>query len=646
MKINKHLLFAFCFFNLAFVQAQDKVVIDSLERQLKYAITDTAKIGTLNALSLAWAEYNTSTAKMYAQQALRLSIANHNKKLLARSYEHLAIAFDNGAAYDTAVMLYKKALTLSRQVKDEEEESSVLNNLGWCYSLQDKNKDALESYIKSAAISERLHDTINYANCLNNIGVVYRNTGDLKSAIYVYKKALLLKEALRDKRGVYICSCNLIVAFHEFKNLDMAFAYADKALLIAKEMNKPTYIASVYGMKAPLYGDLKNYPKAIELFKDAIELLETYSDNLYERTRYISMLAEEYQLNGELKNSLEQHQKAYKLAQRIGDSEAILRSLNGIAGIYAKQKNYERAFEYQIQYNTLKDSFSTQNINKDLNEIKARFETELKDKEIEQVKAKNDLAQLKIEEQARNSQFLSAIVILFLGLAIALFFFFLQKNRASRKIEEQNKKIAVALTEKEALLREIHHRVKNNLQVISGLLELQEVHSENAETKKMVDEAQNRIKSMSITHEMLYQTSDLAAINVEEYVNRLAQSVEMSFASSFRVEKKFNLKGVFFNIDSIIPLGLILNELMTNSYKYAFSSERENKLYISITQNGDIYQLTFADNGGGLLETTTNVGLQRSFGLRLINMLVRQLKGKVDYQFDMGAKFLISFYQK
>lgn len=639
------ILFAFCFLNFVFAKAQNNVLINKLEQQLKTANYDSTKIRLMNALSWEWSEYDFKKAEDYARTSLQLSIQNNDKRAQMKSYNRLANALDYAARYDSVLIYYRKSLDICKELNDKDEEGAILNNIGASYYYQGKFNEALSNYVQAAAIREQIGDTTGYANCLNNIGIVYRNTGDFKNAVYTYRKSIAIKKTMNDTKGICNGYINLVVAFHELDEYDSAFAYADKALALTKQINEQSYLATVLAIKAPLYRDLKQYDKAISLQKEALRLTEQ-SDNLHERVRMISVLADIYELNKDYKNALEQHQKALEIAQPMQQNQVMLRSLSSMADIYAKQRNFEKAFVYQQQYLNLKDTVAQTENNEHLNELKTKFETELKDKEIKQTQAEQQLTLLQLDEKDRDLKFSIGLVVLSLLLAGVLFFFFLQKNKANQKIEEQRQKIEVALSEKEALLREIHHRVKNNLQVISGLLELQDARNDNPDTKKLVDEAQNRIKSMSITHEMLYQTSDLAAINVEEYVSRLVQSVESSFASQVHVKKEFQLSGVYFNIDTIIPLGLILNELLTNSYKYAFFSGRDNQLALSIQRKGASWEMIYGDNGNGLPAEITNIGSQKSFGLRLINMLVRQLKGKTEYWFNNGAYFIISFQEK
>lgn len=201
----------------------------------------------------------------------------------------------------------------------------------------------------------------------------------------------------------------------------------------------------------------------------------------------------------------------------------------------------------------------------------------------------------------------------------------------------------LSLKEKEKLLKEIHHRVKNNLQIVSSLLSLQ---SENVRDKKylqLISESQNRITSMAIVHEMLYSSKDLGKISMKEYIERLSYSIYNSFFKP-ALNVKFNYEvdeALFFDIDHIIPLGLMLNEMISNSFKYAFPNNK-GQIGLALQKTQTCYLLTVKDDGIGLkkgftLETHGHLGLQ------LIYMLAEQLEGSLKLKHDAGVCYQLSF---
>jgi two-component sensor histidine kinase len=214
---------------------------------------------------------------------------------------------------------------------------------------------------------------------------------------------------------------------------------------------------------------------------------------------------------------------------------------------------------------------------------------------------------------------------------------FMERKRA----EEQ---VKASLAEKEVLLKEIHHRVKNNLQVISSLLKLQSQHLDDKQAEEIFKECQNRVKSMALVHEKLYQSRDLAKIDFAEYVHNLVAHVFRSYPTSLgNVGLKVNVDTISFSIDLAIPLGLLINELVSNCLKHAFPDERKGEIRVDLHLDGrDGYVLTVSDNGVGFPE---GVDFQKTetLGLQLVNTLAGQLGGAVEVLRNGGTEFRITF---
>ncbi|MDY9924611.1 PAS domain S-box protein [Methanobacterium sp.] len=205
------------------------------------------------------------------------------------------------------------------------------------------------------------------------------------------------------------------------------------------------------------------------------------------------------------------------------------------------------------------------------------------------------------------------------------------------------KQIKASLEEKEVLLREIHHRVKNNLQIISSLMSLQSEYTQEPETLKMFHESKNRIRSMALIHEKLYQSEDLAHIDFGEYLMSLVDML-LIFHKEKRdyVDVCLNCDTVFLEIDTAISMGLIVNELVSNCFKHAFPPEKEGVIEINLSTAPEGYFLEVADNGVGLPD---NFDLENtnSLGLLIVQTLTMQLKGSLEIEKDEGVIFKLFF---
>ncbi len=212
-------------------------------------------------------------------------------------------------------------------------------------------------------------------------------------------------------------------------------------------------------------------------------------------------------------------------------------------------------------------------------------------------------------------------------------------------IEKKNaeEKIKATLREKMILLREIHHRVKNNLQVISSLLNLQSAYIDDKKSLEIFRESQNRIKSMALIHEKLYQSKDLNKIEFSEYINSLAIDLFSSYnINSNRISLNIDVREISLEIDYAILCGLIINEFISNSLKHAFPGEMKGEIYINLYTEGNKQILIYRDNGIGIPE---NIDFRRSasLGLQLVNTLTEQLGGEIYLDKEKYTEFKILF---
>ena len=210
------------------------------------------------------------------------------------------------------------------------------------------------------------------------------------------------------------------------------------------------------------------------------------------------------------------------------------------------------------------------------------------------------------------------------------------------EIKEAEDKIKASLDEKELLLRELHHRVKNNLQIILSLINLQSNGIKDQEDLEIFRESQSRVKSLAIIHEKLYQSADFASINFEEYIRSLV-SYLFSYYSTTNISVNIDVeKDLILNMDTAVPCGLIINELVTNSIKFAFRGGKPGKIYIKLRYEDGSLILIIGDNGVGLPEGI-NFENSEKLGLQLVKTLTDQLEGTIEYNGENGAEFKIKF---
>lgn len=259
---------------------------------------------------------------------------------------------------------------------------------------------------------------------------------------------------------------------------------------------------------------------------------------------------------------------------------------------------------------------------------------------LEMEQTRSDMAAM---DEKTNLVFISLIFTL-LGFA-GLVFAYLKSIKNQRLIAEQKHIIENALVEKDSLLKEIHHRVKNNLQMVSSLLSLQTKNTRSKAAIEALEEGKSRVKAMALIHQKLYQNDDLSVIEMQGYIESLVNSVQSVFKKGgHNINITIDAEGVELDIDRAIPFGLILNELVSNSFKYAFPEDKNNgKIYIHLRKNGEQGFFEYTDNGIGLPDDTDE-RTNSSMGIRLMNRLVNQLQSTLNIdKTTEGVRFWFNF---
>jgi len=222
----------------------------------------------------------------------------------------------------------------------------------------------------------------------------------------------------------------------------------------------------------------------------------------------------------------------------------------------------------------------------------------------------------------------------------------LRKNQQLQLLNEDlattNHQLDQRNAQNELLLKEIHHRVKNNLDIVSSLLELQLHKTEDVAAQSAMKESQSRVRSMGILHQKLFRGHNLMAIEMKDYFRNLSENLLDAFNASDKVEVEYQMEPLELDVDTALPIGLIVNEVMTNALKYAFPENGGGKIHVSLnaTNNDKELLLSISDNGIGKDENSILKGT--GFGTQLVTLLTRQLRGTMEEENTNGTKF--SFY--
>jgi two-component sensor histidine kinase len=274
-------------------------------------------------------------------------------------------------------------------------------------------------------------------------------------------------------------------------------------------------------------------------------------------------------------------------------------------------------------------------------ELEIQYQTAQKEQSIKFLHSQSAVEQARVEN-ANLQRNITVGGILLMILVSALFYRnYKLKQAANNSITHKNELLQHLLTEKEWLLKEVHHRVKNNLHTVICLLESQSRYLEN-DALKAIENSQHRIYAMSLIHQKLYQSDDIKTINMAEYITELVKSLEEGFDSMGQIQFKLTVDPVNLNISYAIPLGLIINEAVTNSIKYAFPDSIKGEISISMLNYGDHIILELADNGIGMPQIDADAE-PASLGLRLMKGLSEDIDAYISFEINNGTRICVKF---
>ncbi len=535
--------------------------------------------------------YNRSDSALWAsKQAVKLASEYGDLELLAQSYKVLGIYYGDVGLYEQAISATYQSIDLFDSINSEtlqEDISGSYHNLAWYFVYMEDFERPLDLFHKAMKIIKVADeaDSINFAVSLHALGSYhYLYTDNKDSGIYYLEQAIAWRK-------------NLPVTTEEMGQtyVELAQAYLEN-------------------------GDFKNCQSKLEIIKNMDQ--DVISDYVKNYVLFVEGVKASYVGN---------HKMALELCQQVyqwGDSTELLRSSVGINLMRYLVDVCENAGAYHLAFNYLEElrEIEQQTIYKDRQRttkaLEFEFETARKEQQIDT--QKKQLSQSKI--------ILWIIGIGLLIVSILLIWVY----KVYQQIKVKNQKI-------ENLMRELHHRVKNNLQVISSLLGLQSMKMNNAEAQKMVAEGKERIRAMALIHQKLYQQEEVSSVNIKEYIENLVNELSQSYGFNEKAEIRLDLINISMDADTSLPLGLIVNEVVSNAFKYAFADIEKPILELKLLQDSTgKYNLSIKDNGIGLPQSF-NLEEAQSFGLRLVNILSRQIKGQLEIKNNNGLEYQLTF---
>ena len=539
-----------------------------------------------------------------------------------------------------SVELANIGLDLAKKIKFPIGELECLEALSFSYAITSSFEKGFSTAYEVIDLSKK-YAPVREIFGINMMGLLYQKLGDDKEALKWAQKAYYHPKIKQSDNFTQWSAMFLLAQEHErLNNLDSSYHFAMETVDFSKryfplQEGYPMLILAQINSKLGKYDEAVNYCKQI---LKASNGNEGFFENEVENE-----LAQIY-FNQHQSDSAQKYASLTLAgATKFNNYLVIMNSSHLLSQVFEKTDPVKA-------YNFLKISTAAKDTVTNIEKTKQVKQLEIKEKQrIDDL----NLAEVDAENKLR----FNAAVALLLG-ALVISFILYRNNRSKQKanlvLKDNNDKIEKTVAalnttqaslvarneENELLLKEIHHRVKNNLEVVSSLLALQSSQMDDPNTKEAMLASQNRVHSIGIVHQKLYQGKNLGAIEMKDYFINLSESILDSFDAHKRVQVECSMNALNVDVDTAVPLGLIVNELLTNTIKYAFPEGRSGKVQIKLEQavNGNL-QMVVSDNGVGKSGKITGTG----FGGQLISILTRQLGGVMKEDNTNGTHIFFEF---
>jgi two-component sensor histidine kinase len=596
--------------------------LDVLEESYPLAKPDSLKFSMLNDLAYYWHTRNLKTSLDFTLQGLNLTTAKKDTLWEGRFQITQAAILLRMEKLDSALNVLYQA-----KKKVLEKDLPFLNTqLGYVYERKGQLDRAADYALESLRLGKKLSDKKAIALAYSDLSNLFWKQSKFEFGLeYGLKSAEIFEDLdindLDYGFTLYVVGNNYLA----LKDYQKALNYFEHSIAIGERYGFYNNLSDVYISKVDLYTFLNEFEKAKRAGENAVKYAELLDNNFMLMRSWLS-IGKLQNIQGKYVSAIESLNKSIVIASEdFEDAFYLSQAYETLGKAYAGNHNYQEAYQAFAEYDNLKNQVFTAAADQRTSLLRTEFDVAQKENTIQ-------LQEAQINRQ-RTRQTLIIIVVLLLVLYLILLYKAIQNN------VKQNKLLKKKNDENEFLLKEIHHRVKNNLEIVSSLLALQSAEINDPKVVDAMQKSRHRIQSMSMVHQKLYQEKGLSSIEMKTYFEELASYVVNVFDARNRIEVFFEMNSLELDVDTAIPIGLIVNELVTNSLKYAFPNNQKGIIKIGLKKEGSQLFLKVSDNGIGKSEKEEYIGT--GFGTKLIQLLTRQLEGKMDLDIENGT--MVSF---
>ncbi len=591
----------------------------------------------LNARIGIYQDYDSQKQIETIKQAIKIAKTDLQKASVYNTYASCLRLLQK----DSSEYYYTASVKFAIKSKDSIRLSATYRDYGYFLGLNYRFNESLNALLQGLDYvpKNKMFD-FNRIEIIKRIVFAYTSLEDYDQAIEYVKKALAIAELRNYKSAIGSVSKlygELLMYKEEWADANI---YLDKSYAhFQKSKNAPMVITtgSDLGITFLKLGEIK---KARKIYQTLLSKKRDGKEMQFSNYRLIKLGYTLDNHDGNYLSAIKKMQQALKIITTSNQAKERVELLKDLAVAEQKIGNLDQSNFYYQKAFTLKDSIYNSDLIKTTKELEAKYTAKEQEKEIASLN-KDNVLKSKLLDQRTWLLALSGIALLLISLLlISLFFFY-------KKIKIKNDLVNKALEEKDFLLREIHHRVKNNLQVVSSLLSLQSRQIEDTDIRTAIDEGRNRVRSMALIHQNLYQNDSLSGVSVTGYLDNLISELFSTYnISTEEVTLEMDIEEIALDIDTMVPLGLIINELISNCLKHAFPNSSNGRISVKLIEQNNEIHLSVKDNGIGI--DTGKFNKSKSFGKKLINAFSKKLNAEIITTIDQGTKItmIIKKYKK
>jgi len=604
--------------------------LDPVKGDVSVFETQKNLIDSLNKLGIShWRNKSYDKAKECFNTAVDLSLIADDRKLHASSLNNLGLVFYSTGDFSEGIDLYKQSLTICRSIGDETNTAKSLLNLGIVYKRHGIYDQSLECLLEAATLFERNGQLSELASAYNSVAGIQLKILDYSGALKYNFKSLEIRKLIGDERGVAGSLNNIGNVYKNCDSLDIALNFYRESLEIKMELGDSQLISSSYLNIGKVYYSLKEYVLSEENYTKALSIKKEIEDK-HGMILVYNSLGELYLETGDFEKARLYLLLASYLSKETKSYQLVLENLILLKQLYKSIGDFQKALSYSEESVSLTDSIFNQEKTRALTDIQLKYETQKKEMEITSLQNFNEIqSNLLI---SRRNTIISLVVGFFLLLVLLclIYYSYRLKKTANEKIK--------------TLMQERQHRAKNNRQLLSSILNLQSDQKNDAKTMETLKSSENRVQAISLIDKMLFNNGEDITIKMDKYLYDLINYLLLSYGlNELRISLRTYFDKISLNPEIATAIGIIVNELVTNSLKHAFNNISDPELSIElIRKTNNKILLKIADNGIGMPEEI-NVNSAESLGLKLIKSLISQIKGDLKIENKFGTIFYIEF---